>query len=116
MGNLFEKVGVNFSSVTGKFPEDFKDKIRGASEDPRFFATGISVVSHMQSPFIPAAHFNTRLIITKNGWFGGGCDFTPTYQINKNRKELHENLKVFCNKYDKNFYKVYSKMCKDYFF
>ena len=116
MGNLFEKVGVNFSSVTGKFPEDFKDKIRGASEDPRFFATGISVVSHMQSPFIPAAHFNTRLIITKNGWFGGGCDFTPTYQINKNRKELHESLKVFCNKYDKNFYKVYSKMCKDYFY
>ena len=116
MGNLFEKVGVNFSSVTGKFPEDFKDKILGASEDPRFFATGISVVSHMQSPFIPAAHFNTRLIITKKGWFGGGCDFTPTYQINKNRKELHESLKVFCNKYDKNFYKVYSKMCRDYFY
>ena len=116
MGNLFEKVGVNISSVTGIFPEDFKGKIKGASEDPRFFATGISIVSHMKSPFIPAAHFNTRLIITKNGWFGGGCDFTPTYQINKNRKELHENLKMFCNKYNKNYYKIYSKKCKDYFY
>ena len=71
-GNLFEKVGVNISSVTGIFPDDFKKNIKGASTDPRFFATGISIVSHMRSPFIPAAHFNSRLIVTSNGWFGGG--------------------------------------------
>ena len=82
-GNLFEKVGVNISTVSGQFPNDFKDKIKGAANDPRFFATGISVVAHMFSPFIPAAHFNSRFIVTKDAWFGGGCDLTPTYDEKK---------------------------------
>ncbi len=115
-GNLFEKVGVNISTVSGQFPNDFKDKIKGASNDPRFFATGISVVAHMFSPFIPAAHFNSRFIITENAWFGGGCDLTPTYDEKKVKDQFHKSLKKFCDKYDKNFYKKYSKWCEEYFF
>ncbi len=115
-GNLFEKVGVNISTVSGLFPDDFKDKIKGAVDDPRFFATGISVVAHMFSPFIPAAHFNSRFIITKDAWFGGGCDLTPTYNEKKIKNQFHKSLKNFCDKYDKNYYKNYSKWCSEYFF
>ena len=116
IGNLFEKVGVNVSSVTGIFPDDFKKNIKGASDDPRFFATGISIVAHMKSPFIPAAHFNTRFIITKNAWFGGGCDLTPTFEINKIRKDFHKNLKEFCDSHDTKYYDKFSKSCEEYFF
>ena len=115
-GNLFEKVGVNISSVTGIFPDDFKNNILGASKDPKFFATGISIVSHMKSPFIPAAHFNTRFIVTEKAWFGGGCDFTPTYKVNEIRKDLHKNLKNFCNHYDPEYYDRFSELCRNYFF
>lgn len=115
-GNLFEKVGVNISTVSGLFPEDFKNNIKGASDDPRFFATGISVVAHMFSPFIPAAHFNSRFIITKDAWFGGGCDLTPTYDEMKIKNQFHKSLKLFCNKYDENYYDRYSKWCSEYFF
>ena len=115
-GNLFEKVGVNISTVSGIFPEDFKNKIKGASEDPRYFATGISVVAHMFSPFIPAAHFNSRFIITKEAWFGGGCDLTPTFYENSLKKSFHQELKKFCDKYDKKLYKKYSKWCSEYFY
>ena len=115
-GNLFEKVGVNISTVSGQFPNDFKDKIKGAANDPRFFATGISVVAHMFSPFIPAAHFNSRFIVTKDAWFGGGCDLTPTYNEKKVKNQFHKSLKSFCDKYDKNYYKKFSKWCSEYFF
>ena len=115
-GNLFEKVGVNKSTVSGEFPDDFKNKIKGATRDPRFYATGISIVAHMKSPFIPAAHFNSRFIITKSAWFGGGCDLTPTYDINIIRKNFHKNLKQFCDSYNPKYYKIYSEMCKNYFF
>ena len=115
-GNLFEKVGVNISTVSGEFPEDFKAKIKGAIDDPRFFATGISVVAHMFSPFIPAAHFNSRFIVTKDAWFGGGCDLTPTYEEKKIKNQFHQSLKKFCDKYDKNYYKNFSKWCSEYFF
>ena len=115
-GNLFEKVGVNISTVSGVFPNDFKDKIKGAGDDPRFFATGISVVAHMFSPFIPAAHFNSRFIVTKDAWFGGGCDLTPTYDEKKVKNLFHKSLKNFCDNYDKNYYKKYSKWCSEYFF
>ena len=115
-GNLFEKVGVNISTVSGQFPNDFKDKIKGAVNDPRFFATGISVVAHMFSPFIPAAHFNSRFIITKDAWFGGGCDLTPTYNEKKVKNEFHRSLKKFCDTYDKTYYKKFSNWCSEYFF
>ena len=115
-GNLFEKVGVNISSVSGEFPDDFKKKIKGANKDPRFYATGISIVAHMKSPFIPAAHFNSRFIITRNAWFGGGCDLTPTYNSNIIRKDFHKKLKEFCDLHNPQYYKIYSEMCKNYFF
>ena len=115
-GNLFEKVGVNVSKVIGVFPEDFKNKIKGADKDPRFYATGISVVAHMKSPFIPAAHFNTRFIATTSTWFGGGCDLTPTYEKLKHKMNFHKDLKRFCDFYNKNYYKEFSELCKNYFY
>ena len=81
-GKVFEKVGVNISTVMGSFTEEMKDKIPGAKYNPNFYATGISLVAHMHSPLIPAAHFNTRFIRTTKNWFGGGADLTPTYLNN----------------------------------
>ena len=110
-GNVFEKVGVNFSKVYGKFPKEFQKNIPGAQKDPRFWASGISVVMHMKNPFIPAMHFNTRYIITTYGWFGGGMDVTPS-KIDKKEKEVfHKTLKKMCNRHNKNFYKKYKKWC-----
>ena len=88
-GNIFEKVGVNISTVSGIFPDSFKKNIKGAAKDPRFFATGLSIVAHMHSPFIPAAHYNCRFIVTKEAWFGGGCDLTPTYNQQIIKKDFH---------------------------
>ena len=113
-GNVFEKVGVNFSKVYGKFPKEFQKNIPGAQKDPRFWASGISVVMHMKNPFIPAMHFNTRYIITTYGWFGGGMDVTPS-KIDKKEKEVfHQTLKKMCNRHNKNFYKKYKKWCDEY--
>ena len=115
-GNVFEKVGVNFSKVYGKFPKKFQKNIPGAQKDPRFWASGISVVMHMKNPFIPAMHFNTRYIITTYGWFGGGMDVTPS-KIDKKEKEVfHQTLKKMCNRHNKNFYKKYKKWCDEYFY
>ena len=85
-GKIFEKVGVNFSKVYGKFPKQFQKNIPGAQKDPRFWASGISVVMHMKNPLIPAMHFNTRYICTTQDWFGGGMDVTPS-KIDKMKKK-----------------------------
>jgi coproporphyrinogen III oxidase len=115
-GKIFEKVGVNFSEVCGKFPKKMNKKIPGASKDPSFWASGISVVMHMKNPYIPAIHFNTRFIFTKHGWFGGGMDVTPCIKDSKEKKFLHYELKKMCDRHNKNYYKKYKKWCDEYFY
>ena len=104
-GKIFDKVGVNFSKVYGKFPKKFQKNIPGAQKDPRFWASGISVVMHMKNPLIPAMHFNTRYICTTFDWFGGGIDVTPSKKDNKEREEFHKTLRDMCNRHDKKYYK-----------
>jgi coproporphyrinogen III oxidase len=115
-GKVFDKVGVNYSKVYGKFPKKFQKNIRGASKDPRFWASGISVVMHMKNPLIPAMHFNTRFISTTQQWFGGGMDVTPSKKDNLEKKDFHKDLMKMCNRNNKNYYKKYKKWCDEYFY
>jgi coproporphyrinogen III oxidase len=115
-GKIFEKVGVNFSKVFGKFPKKFQNKILGANKNPKFWAAGISVVMHMKNPHIPAMHFNTRFICTTQNWFGGGMDVTPSIRDIGERKDFHKNLKSMCDRHNKNYYKKYKKWCDEYFY
>ena len=115
-GKIFEKVGVNFSKVFGKFPKKFQNKILGANKNPKFWASGISVVMHMKNPHIPAMHFNTRFICTTQNWFGGGMDVTPSIRDISEIKNFHKNLKSMCDRHNKNYYKKYKKWCDEYFY
>jgi coproporphyrinogen III oxidase len=115
-GNVFEKVGVNISTVFGEFGESFKDQIPGANEDPRFWANGISVVAHMASPLVPAVHMNTRFICTTKNWFGGGSDLNPMFEIAQDTKDFHTSFKDACDKYDKSYYPKFKAQCDEYFF
>ncbi len=115
-GKIFDKVGVNFSKVYGKFPKKFQQNIPGAQKDPRFWASGISVVMHMKNPLIPAMHFNTRYICTTFDWFGGGIDVTPSKKDNKEKEQFHKTLRDMCNRHDKNYYRKYKKWCDEYFY
>ena len=115
-GKVFDKVGVNFSRVYGKFPKKFQKNIPGADKDPRFWASGISVVMHMKNPLIPAMHFNTRYISTTKQWFGGGMDATPSKKDNSEKKNFHLTLKNMCNRHNKSYYKKYKKWCDEYFY
>ena len=115
-GRVFDKVGVNFSKVYGKLPKKFQKNILGANKDPRFWASGISVVMHMKNPLIPAMHFNTRFISTTQQWFGGGMDVTPSKKDDLEKKDFHQTLKKMCNKHNKNYYKKYKKWCDEYFY
>ena len=115
-GKVFEKVGINFSKVYGKFPKKLQKKIPGAKKDPRFWASGVSVVMHMKNPLIPAMHFNTRYICTTQQWFGGGMDFTPSKKDSLEKKDIHKNLKTMCDRHSKNYYKKYKKWCDEYFY
>ena len=115
-GKIFDKVGVNFSKVYGKFPKKFQKNILGAQKDPRFWASGISVVMHMKNPQIPAMHFNTRYICTTHDWFGGGMDVTPSKKDDNEKKEFHRILKKMCNRHNKSYYSKYKKWCDKYFY
>ena len=115
-GKIFEKVGVNFSEVYGKFSKEFRHKIPGAEKKPEYWASGISVVMHMKNPHVPAMHFNTRYIFTSHGWFGGGMDVTPCFKDEKLKKWFHSELKKSCDKHNKNYYKKYKKWCDQYFY
>ena len=115
-GKIFEKVGVNFSEVYGKFSKEFRSRIPGGEKSPKFWAAGISIVMHMQNPHVPAMHFNTRYIYTSHGWFGGGMDVTPCLKDDSLEKWFHKELKVSCDKHNKNYYKKYKKWCDKYFY
>ena len=115
-GKIFDKVGVNFSKVQGKFPKELQKKIPGAKKNPFFWASGISVVMHMKNPLIPAMHFNTRFICTTRQWFGGGIDITPSKQDNFEKKEFHKKLRTMCDQHNRNYYKTYKKWCDEYFY
>ena len=114
-GKIFDKVGVNKSTVSGIFPKKFRSKILGAGKKGKYWATGISVVAHMKNPKIPAIHFNTRFIVTSKEWFGGGMDVTPSFKDLKEKKMIHNDLKNICNQ-NKKSYKKYKKWCDEYFY
>ena len=115
-GKVFEKVGVNFSEVSGKFSKEFRKKIPGTNSNPNFWASGISIVMHMKNPHVPAMHFNTRYIYTSFGWFGGGMDATPSFEDKKIKNWFHKELKLTCDRHNKKFYKKYKKQCDEYFY
>jgi len=115
-GKFFDKVGVNYSEVHGKFSKKFKNQIPGTNKSSKFWASGISVVMHMKNPHIPAMHFNTRFIYTSHGWFGGGMDVTPCMDDRKLQTWFHNELKKCCDRHNKNYYTKYKKWCDKYFY
>ena len=114
-GSVFDKVGINHSTVSGKFRKKFRSKILGAEKNGNFWASGVSVVAHMKNPKIPALHFNTRFIVTTKNWFGGGMDATPSYNDKKEENLIHKILEGICVINKKNYPK-YKRWCDNYFF
>ena len=115
-GRVFEKVGVNVSTVQGRFSEAFRKQIPGAEETGDFFATGISLVAHLHSPLVPAVHMNTRHIVTGKNWFGGGADLTPMVPLEQDTHDFHAAFKVACDATDAAYYPKFKKWCDEYFF
>ena len=115
-GRVFEKVGVNISVVHGQFAPEFRKQIPGTNEAGDFWAAGISLVAHMQNPHVPAAHMNTRMIVTDKSWFGGGGDLTPMYDMPEAAASFHEGLKSACDRHNESYYPAYKKWCDEYFY
>ena len=114
-GKVFDKVGVNKSTVSGIFTKKFRKNILGAQKDGKYWASGISVVAHMKNPKIPAMHFNTRFIVTSKSWYGGGIDLTPSFKDKKEEIYFQNNLKKVCKENNKNYNK-FKKWCDKYFY
>lgn len=115
-GQVFEKVGVNVSTVAGTFEGDFARTIHGAGEDPRFFATGISLVAHMANPHVPAVHMNTRYLVTTKSWFGGGADLNPPIPYPDDTADFHAAMRQACNAHDPDHYPRFKAWADDYFY
>jgi coproporphyrinogen III oxidase len=114
-GQVFEKVGVNVSTVAGDLSGDFAKTIHGAAENPTFFATGISLVAHMANPHVPAVHMNMRYLITQKKWFGGGADLNPPIPYENDTVDFHARLKSACDAHGDDYYDRYKKWADDYF-
>ncbi|MFB0614138.1 oxygen-dependent coproporphyrinogen oxidase [Aurantiacibacter poecillastricola] len=116
-GKVFEKVGVNVSTVSGEFSPKFADQVNGASvENPQFTATGISLVAHMANPHVPAVHMNTRFLTTQAAWFGGGADLNPPIEYPKDTDAFHARLRAACAAHNPTYYDRYKKWADDYFY
>ncbi len=114
-GRVFEKVGVNVSTVGGAFAPDFAKSVHGASEDPQFFATGISLVAHMANPQVPAVHMNCRFLVTQKRWFGGGADLNPPIPYADDTADFHARFKQACDAHDPEHHPRFKKWADDYF-